>query len=407
MASQDQISQFTQESMRIPAAQQDRSRTPRRPHHDWHQPVPTFRGPMHYAMTTPRPSWPPTGLPAPPPLSSTFPSRPTWTPTPPTPLFPPTPPGFSQGLHDHTTFTPQRNNNITPRSPMFVSSPLGTSPIQHGYTCRPIDIPPVDHWKPDVDFHDSNKVNGLDFPSKIRQSRFSSYKDIEGIWILYKSHYGNSCTKGFTILGFVESPMEERPTSSPLTTSTLLYSSQNWCLNSEPGTWTWTNWRHPNHAQRANTSTRKRLHRTWPKRSLSYCNLGFRPILQPTMPVNNVFLNWKLNLPKSNRTMPRPRQPQLRLQDRPLHQLLELYKDNHRLLHHLIRHAYWSLLVQSINGLWITNPLRWPRRSTRSGWKTWNYPNTNKIHWRSNWKKFLHGGTTSRTTPSRPSREQV
>ena len=219
--------------MRIPAAQQDRSRTPRRPHHDWHQPVPTFRGPMHYAMTTPRPSWPPTGLPAPPPLISTFPSRPTWTPTPPTPLFPPTPPGFSQGLHDHTTFTPQRNNNITPRSPMFVSSPLGTSPIQHGYTCRPIDIPPVDHWKPDVDFHDSNKVNGLDFPSKIRQSRFSSYKDIEGIWILYKSHYGSSCTKGFTILGFVESPMEERPTSSPLTTSALLYSSQNWCLNSE------------------------------------------------------------------------------------------------------------------------------------------------------------------------------
>ena len=26
-----------------------------------------------------------------------------------------------------------------------------------------------------------NKVNGLDFPSKIRQSRFSSYKDIEGM----------------------------------------------------------------------------------------------------------------------------------------------------------------------------------------------------------------------------------
>ena len=64
---------------------------------------------------------------------------------------------------------------------MSVSSPPGTSPIQHGYTCRPIDIPPVEHWKPDVDFHDSNKVNGLDFPSKIRQSRFSSYKDIEGM----------------------------------------------------------------------------------------------------------------------------------------------------------------------------------------------------------------------------------
>ena len=62
-----------------------------------------------------------------------------------------------------------------------MASPSGTSPIREGYTCRPIEILPVDLWKPDVDFHDSNKVNGLDFPSKIRQSRFSSYKDIEGM----------------------------------------------------------------------------------------------------------------------------------------------------------------------------------------------------------------------------------
>ena len=52
MASQDLISQFTQDSPMIPASQPDRSRTPRRPHHEWHQPVPTFRGPMHYAMAT-------------------------------------------------------------------------------------------------------------------------------------------------------------------------------------------------------------------------------------------------------------------------------------------------------------------------------------------------------------------
>ena len=64
---------------------------------------------------------------------------------------------------------------------MSMASPSGTSPIREGYTCRPVEIPPVDLWKPDVDFHDSNKVNGLDFPSKIRQSRFSSYKDIEGM----------------------------------------------------------------------------------------------------------------------------------------------------------------------------------------------------------------------------------
>ena len=59
--------------------------------------------------------------------------------------------------------------------------PGGSSAINEGYTCRPIEIPPVDQWKPDVDFHDSNKINGLDFPSRIRQSRFSSYKDIEGM----------------------------------------------------------------------------------------------------------------------------------------------------------------------------------------------------------------------------------
>ena len=38
-------------------------------------------------------------------------------------------------------------------------------------------------WKPDVDvdFHDTLKVNGLDFPSTIRSSKFSQYKDIEGM----------------------------------------------------------------------------------------------------------------------------------------------------------------------------------------------------------------------------------
>ena len=241
---------------------------------------------------------------------------------------------------------------------MSVSSPRGTSPIQHGYTCRPIDIPPVEHWKPDVDFHDSNKVNGLDFPSKIRQSRFSSYKDIEGMdplqVPLWKFLYQGLHNTWLRRIAYGR----ETYTSSPLTTSVLQYSSQNWCLNSEPGTWTWTSWRHSNHAQRANTSTRKKPLRTRPKKSPSYCNLGFRPILQPTMPVNNVSLNWKLNLPESNRTTPRHRQLQRRLQNRPPHQLVELYKDNHRPLHHLIRHASWSLLGQSINGLWTTNPLR-------------------------------------------------
>ena len=178
MASQDLISQFSPDSNAIPATQPDRSRTPRRPHHAWHQTVPTFRGPMHYAMTTPRPFWHPAGVPPPPPMTSSFSTRPPWTQT--TPPFPPTPPTFSQQPLDHANLTPQRHT-LTPRSPRPMSSPGGSPPIHEGYTCRPIEIPPVEQWKPDVDFHDSNKVNGLDFPSKIRQSRFSSYKDIEGM----------------------------------------------------------------------------------------------------------------------------------------------------------------------------------------------------------------------------------
>ena len=37
------------------------------------------------------------------------------------------------------------------------------------------------HWKPDVDFHDTGKANGIDFPATVRSSKFSQYKDIEGM----------------------------------------------------------------------------------------------------------------------------------------------------------------------------------------------------------------------------------
>ena len=36
-------------------------------------------------------------------------------------------------------------------------------------------------WKPDVDFHDTGKANGIDFPSTVRSSKFSQFKDIEGM----------------------------------------------------------------------------------------------------------------------------------------------------------------------------------------------------------------------------------
>ena len=36
-------------------------------------------------------------------------------------------------------------------------------------------------WKPDADFHDTGKANGIDFPSTVRSSKFSQLKDIEGM----------------------------------------------------------------------------------------------------------------------------------------------------------------------------------------------------------------------------------
>ena len=131
MASQDLISQFSQDLNAIPPSQPDRSRTPHRPQHGWHQTVPTFRGPMHFAMTTPRPFWHPAGIPPPPPTSTSFSSRPTW--TQPTPPFPPTPPTFSQQPLNNANFTPQRHP-LTPRSPRPMSSPGGSSAINEGYT---------------------------------------------------------------------------------------------------------------------------------------------------------------------------------------------------------------------------------------------------------------------------------
>ena len=36
-------------------------------------------------------------------------------------------------------------------------------------------------WKPDTEFHDTGKANGIDFPSTVRSSKFSQHKDIEGM----------------------------------------------------------------------------------------------------------------------------------------------------------------------------------------------------------------------------------
>ena len=183
MASPDMLSQFTPDTQSIPPTQPDRSRTPtRQPPGTNYQP-PTFRGPLHFTTAPFRPGHSVNHFPPPPPPTLMTAAQQRWMNThmaPPSQQFPPTPPNLRQPMFDPSNYTPPRPT-WTPRSPPSSTSPSGHNSVQTGYVGRPIDIPPVEQWKPDAEFHDTNKVNGLDFPSRIRQSRFSSYKDIEGM----------------------------------------------------------------------------------------------------------------------------------------------------------------------------------------------------------------------------------
>ena len=262
------ISQFSQESLSIPPGQPDRSRTPRRPQQDGHQQIPAFRGPLHYAMTSTRPFIPPIGVPPPPPPTWLNPPRPTWMDTSSGQPFPPTPPSFPQTTQDYNVRTPQRHT-ITPRSPPSSTSPIGNLSVQHGYIGRPIDIPPVEQWKPDVDFHDTTKVNGLGFPSKIRQSRFSSYKDIEGmdplqvpLWKFLCQGIHNTWLRriAYGRETFVI-PFDNIGTTVFIAELVAQLRSRNVDLD-KLATYT-------SLALRDNLSTRKRLHKPWPRRSPS------------------------------------------------------------------------------------------------------------------------------------------
>ena len=76
------------------------------------------------------------------------------------------------------------------------------SQIQKGYPVRPCEIPAMANWKPDVDFHDVGKVNGIDFPATVRSSKFSQFKDIEGMDPLQIPLW-KFCIKALTIHGYV------------------------------------------------------------------------------------------------------------------------------------------------------------------------------------------------------------
>ena len=178
MASQDLISQYSADMNGIPPSQPDRSRTPPRHQHGWHQASTGVPWPDALCHDDPSTLLEPIRNTA----SATYVSI-----VPNTPTMDLTYGTFSAHAASELTDTSQQRQFCT-STPSFHTEiaetyviPGASSTVNEGYTCRPIEIPPVENWKPDVDFHDSNKINGLDFPSRIRQSRFSSYKDIEGM----------------------------------------------------------------------------------------------------------------------------------------------------------------------------------------------------------------------------------
>ena len=74
-----------------------------------------------------------------------------------------------------------RPQMTTPRSPTTPSPQQTRSQIKTGYQPRPLEVPAVEEWTPDVDYHDTTKVGGIDLPMTIRSSRFADSKDITGM----------------------------------------------------------------------------------------------------------------------------------------------------------------------------------------------------------------------------------
>ena len=108
--------------------------------------------------------------------------------------FPPTPPMFrppmfppaSQPSHCSPTqpCPPTPPHNISPsRTPM--GSPAGSalgshSTPQSSTDARIYDFHLNEHWQPDKDYYDNQKINGLTLPRTIRLSAFTKKLDIEG-----------------------------------------------------------------------------------------------------------------------------------------------------------------------------------------------------------------------------------
>ena len=117
-------------------------------------------------------------------------------------------------------------------------------------------------------------------------------------WILCRCLFGNSCVKASTTHGCDASHTAGKPLSSRLTTLARPYLLLNWCHSSDRAMWTWTNWQLTSLAQLDTVSTRKKPHKTWPRKSPNYFNHGFPRTLRLIKQVNNVSWNWRPRSPK-------------------------------------------------------------------------------------------------------------
>ena len=204
------------------------------------------------------------------------------------PLHPPPPPPSCPS-------TPHRFCTTRPTSPSGLTRPQTASPVNRGYTIRPCEIPPIDTWKPASEFHDAAKVNGLDFAATIRSSKFTSYKNIEGmdplqvpLWkFLYRGLHNR----------WLQRIAHGRETYI-IPFDNILYSLPSSLANFGPATLILTDLQLTDLETRALTSNRRkqsnRWRRTWP----NTFNHGF-PLHPPrTPPANNASWNLRRNSPK-------------------------------------------------------------------------------------------------------------
>ena len=214
MASQDLISQFSQDTNAIPASQPDRSRTPHRPQHGWHQTVPTFRGPMHYAMTT----LVPFGILLAYLLHHRRPHRSHHA---------------QHGLSPHhlSHLHRRRSHNNLSTTPILrlndIPLPRDRRDLRHHLE----EAPPSMKATPVAPLKSRQLNNGNLTSTSMTPTRSTGWISLPGsakadspatktlkVWILCKSHFGSSCTKAYTTHGSAVLPTAEKPSSFPSTT---------------------------------------------------------------------------------------------------------------------------------------------------------------------------------------------